>query len=111
MSAYDQKKDYKDIMLTNPDIYIKKMTSGEMYAYVSKQYKNEEHLTQNMLDACITDGFVETKYEIDVAYEDLCGLNDWPEGEGFGSSDRFHYLKSARESVESARKHNNEVLK
>ena len=111
MSTYDAKKDYKDIMITNPDIYIKKMTSGEMYAYVKKQYKNEQHLTRNMLDDCITVGMVETKYEIDVAYEDLCGLNDWPEGEGFGSSDRFHYLKSARKSVESARKHNNEVLK
>jgi len=111
MSTYDAKKDYKDIMITNPDIYIKKMTSGEMYAYVKKQYKNEQHLTRNMLDDCITVGMVETKYEIDVAYEDLCGLNDWPEGEGFGSSDRFHYLKRARKSVESARKHNNEVLK
>ena len=111
MSTYDAKKDYKDIMITNPDIYIQKMTSGEMYAYVKKQYKNEQHLTRNMLDDCITVGMVETKYEIDVAYEDLCGLNDWPEGEGFGSSDRFHYLKRARKSVESARKHNNEVLK
>ena len=31
-------------------------------------------------------------------------MNDWPEGEGFGSSDRFEYVRRMTETVASERK-------
>jgi hypothetical protein len=34
-----------------------------------------------------------------VANEELWSLNDWPEGEGFGTSDRYSYVKRVKESI------------
>ena len=47
----------------------------------------------------IQDGTIQTRHELGVANENLWGLNDWPEGEGFGSSDRFEYVRRVKESI------------
>ena len=39
-----------------------------------------------------------------VANEELWSLNDWPEGEGFGSSDFYEYRRRIAETVDSERK-------
>jgi hypothetical protein len=48
---------------------------------------------------------IKTRYELDIALETVSDLNDWPEGEGYGSSDRAGDLRSIQETVESSRRY------
>ena len=51
-----------------------------------------------------TDDLIETRHELSCANEELWSLNDWPEGEGFGSSDRHAYIDRVKESIAFERK-------
>ena len=110
----DAKKDIeneKNIYLENHDIYIKQMTGGEMYLYFFNNFKNAGDLTKNVMRDVIDHGFVFTKHEIDIAYEELSVLNDWPDGEGFGTSDKAWELKKVRQAVSIERNHINSIIK
>ena len=52
----------------------------------------------------IQDGTIQTRHELGVANECLWSLNDWPEGEGFGSSDHFEYFRRIDETIAFDRK-------
>ena len=107
------KKDIKErqkIYCENSQIYFP--TSHKwLENYLDTSYKNESHLCRNMMLDLITDNVVQTKHELDVAYEDLCDLNNWPEGEGFGSSDRRWYFNNAKKSVLKEREHIDNIMK
>ena len=109
----DAKKDIENerkIYCENSQIYFP--TSHKwLEHYLDTTYKNESDLCRNMMSYLITDNIVKTKHELDVAYQDLCDLNEWPEGEGFGSSDRFSYLERAKKSVLIERNHIDNILK
>jgi hypothetical protein len=51
----------------------------------------------------IQDGTIQTRHELGIANEELWSLNDWPEGEGFGSSDRWEYFRRIDETVAHSR--------
>jgi len=57
-----------------------------------------------LMSISITEGLVETRHELSCANEELWSLNDFPEDEGFGSSDRAEYLRRIKETIAFERK-------
>jgi hypothetical protein len=84
--------------------YNEKISTEDLYKELDTHYSAETDLVRNLMSYAISDGFIETRHELAVANEELWCLNDWPEGEGFGSSDRSEYLRRIKETVDSERK-------
>ena len=84
--------------------YNEKISKADLEKELSTHYTGETGLVINLMSYAIQDGIVETRHELGVANEELWCLNDWPEGEGFGSSDRFEYIRRITETVASERK-------
>ena len=83
--------------------YNEKISKADLEVELSKHYKGETGLVINLMSYAIQDGIVQTRHELSCANEELWSLNDWPEGEGFGSSDRFEYVRRMTEIVKSER--------
>ena len=81
-----------------------KINKGLLYKELDTYYSAETDLVSNLMSNAITEGLVETRHELAVANEELWCLNDWPEEEGFGSSDRSEYLRRIKETIASERK-------
>jgi hypothetical protein len=79
--------------------YNEKISKADLEVELSKHYKGETGLVINLMSYAIQDGIVQTRHELGCANEELWSLNDWPEGEGFGSSDRFEYVRRMTETV------------
>jgi len=79
--------------------YNEKISKADLEVELSKHYKGETGLVINLMSYAIQDGIVQTRHELSCANEELWSLNDWPEGEGFGSSDRFEYVRRMTEIV------------
>src|SRR6056300_1508180 len=86
-------------MYKRDEYYHSKIDTGYLYKELDTHYSAETDLVSNLMSYAITDGLVETRHELAVANEELWCLNDWPEGEGFGSSDRSEYLRRIKETV------------
>jgi hypothetical protein len=84
--------------------YNEKISKADLEKELSTHYTGETGLVINLMSYAIQDGIVETRHELGVANEEQRSLNDWPEGEGFGSSDRFEYVRRMTETVSSERK-------
>ena len=84
--------------------YNEKLSKADLEKELSTHYTGETGLVINLMSYAIQDGIVETRHELGVANEELWSLNDWPEGEGFGSSDRSEYLRRIKETVAFERK-------
>ena len=79
--------------------YNEKISKADLEIEISNHYKGETGLVINLMSYAIQDGIVQTRHELSCANEELWSLNDWPEGEGFGSSDRFEYVRRMTETV------------
>ena len=79
--------------------YNEKISTENLYKELDTHYTGETDLVRNLMSISITEGLVETRHELSCANEELWSLNDWPEGEGFGSSDRFEYVRRMTEIV------------
>ena len=79
--------------------YNEKLSKADLEKELSTHYTGETGLVINLMSYAIQDGIVETRHELGCANEELWSLNDWPEGEGFGSSDRFEYVRRMTETV------------
>ena len=84
--------------------YNEKISTENLYKELDTHYNGETDLVRNLMSMSITEGIVETRHELSCANEELWSLNDWPEGEGFGSSDRAEYLRRIKETVAFERK-------
>ena len=84
--------------------YNEKISKADLEKELDTNYTGETGLVINLMSYVIQDGIVETRHELSCANEELWSLNDWPEGEGFGSSDRFEYIRRITETVASERK-------
>ena len=91
-------------MYKRDDYYYGLMSKGQLELELDRHYRAETDLVRNLMSRKIQDGTIQTRHELGVANECLWSLNDWPEGEGFGTSDFFHYNKSIDETVASERK-------
>ena len=79
--------------------YNKTLSKQELEKEISTHYKGEDGLVIQLMSNFVQDDMIRTRHELSVANENLWGLNDWPEGEGFGSSDRFEYVRRVKESI------------
>ena len=79
--------------------YNAKISKADLEIEISKHYRNEHGLVIQLMSNFVQDDMIETRHELTVANENLWGLNDWPEGQGFGSSDRFEYVRRVKESI------------
>jgi len=84
--------------------YNEKISTENLYKELDTHYNGETDLVRNLMSYAITDELIETRQELAVANEELWSLNDWPEGEGFGSSDHYDYDRRIQESIAFERK-------
>jgi len=91
-------------MYKRDDHYYSVISTEDLYRELNTNYTGETDLVQNLMSQAISEGLVATRHELGVANEELWSLNDWPEGEGFGSSDRSEYLRRIKETVPFERK-------
>ena len=91
-------------MYKRDEHYYSVISTEDLYKELNKNYTGETDLVQSLMSRAISNGWVETRQELAVANEELWSLNDWPEGEGFGSSDHYEYERRIQESIASERK-------
>ena len=91
-------------MYKRDEHYNSKINKGLLYKELDTYYSAETDLVSNLMSYAITEGLVETRHELAVANEELWCLNDWPEDQGFGSSDRAEYLRRIKETIACERK-------
>jgi len=92
-------------MIQKDPYYTEQVDRSILYDLLDSKYSAESDLCRSVLLWSISDCDIKTRYELDLAYETVCDLNEWPEGEGYGSSDRAHDLRSIIEAVEHSRKY------
>jgi len=93
-----------DKMYKRDDYYYSVISTEDLYKELNTNYTGETELVQSLMSRAISNGWVQTRHELGVANEELWSLNDWPEGEGFGSSDYFEYDRRIQESIAFERK-------
>ena len=91
-------------MYKKDDYYYSVISTEDLYKELNENYTGETDLVQSLMSRAISNGWVETRHELGVANEELWSLNDWPEGEGFGSSDHYDYDRRIQESIAFERK-------
>ena len=80
------------------------ISKSDLEKEIDTHYTGETDLVRSLMSRKIQDGTVQTRYELGVANEELWSLNDWPEGEGFGSSDHFEYDRRIEKTIAFERK-------
>ena len=85
--------------------YTQELDSDTLNSMITVSLSRESDLTQSVLRWAVSEDMIKTRYELDIAYETVSDLNNWPEGEGYGSSDRAGDLRSIQETVESSRRY------
>ena len=91
-------------MYKRDDHYYSVISTEDLYRELNTNYKGESDLVQSLMSQAISEGLVATRHELGVANEELWSLNDWPEGEGFGTSDFYSFRKRIAETIASERK-------
>ena len=84
--------------------YYSVISTEDLYKELNTNYTGETDLVQSLMSQKISDGTITTRHELGVANEELWSLNDWPEGEGFGTSDHYDYDRRIKESIAFERK-------
>jgi len=79
--------------------YNTKISTENLYKELDTHYTGETDLVRNLMSISITEGLVETRHELGCANEALWSLNDFPEDQGFQSSDRAEYIRRITETV------------
>jgi hypothetical protein len=85
--------------------YTQELDKDTLNSMITVSFSRESDLTQSVLRWAVREDMIKTRYELDIALETVSDLNNWPEGEGYGSSDRAGDLRSIQETVERSRKY------
>ena len=91
-------------MYKRDDYYYSRIQPILLMKEMDENYQAETDLVRSIMKECISEMIVRTRHELAVANECLWSLNDWPEDEGFGSSDRAHEIRNIIEATDSERK-------
>ena len=84
--------------------YDKQRSPEELENHLDSRYDCESDLMKSLMHQAIDKFNIKTFYELAITNESLWSINDWPEGEGFGSSDRYWSFKSVEDTLKSNRK-------
>ena len=76
------------------------MAHKDIYTVLEQRYSGESDLTLSMMTRAISDLDVSNPAALDVMYEDVMFFTgDWPESEGWGSSDTAALIRSVKATL------------
>ena len=76
------------------------MTHKDIHTVLATRFANESDLTLSMMTRAISDLDISNPEALDVMYEDVIFFTgDWPETEGWGSSDTSALIRSVKETL------------
>ena len=76
------------------------MAHKDIYTVLEARFRNESDLTLSMMKRAISDLDISNPAALDVMYEDVMFFTgDWPESEGWGSSDTAAVIRSVKETL------------
>ena len=76
------------------------MAHKDIYTVLEARFANESDLTLSMMKRAISDLDISNPAALDVMYEDVMFFTgDWPESEGWGSSDTAALIRSVKETL------------
>ena len=72
----------------------------DIYSVLATRYRNESDLTLSMMKRAISDLGIVNPESLDIIYESVMFYTgDWPESEGWGSSDSRICVNSVKETL------------
>jgi len=72
----------------------------KIHQELKNRFRNESDLTVSMMTRAISDLDISNPAALDVMYEDVMFFTgDWPESEGWGSSDTSALIRSVKETL------------
>ncbi len=83
--------------------YNSVISEKELHNELDTHYRAETGLVRSIMRDMICEGVVKTRHELGVANECLWDLNDWPEDQGFGWSDRMSSVNGIKETIKRER--------
>jgi hypothetical protein len=76
------------------------MAHKDIHTVLETRFRNESDLTLSMMKRAISDLDISNPAVLDVMYEDVMFFTgDWPETEGWGSSDTSALIRSVKETL------------
>ena len=76
------------------------MAHKDIYTVLATRYRNESDLTISMMRRAISDLEISNPKSLDIIYESVMFYTgDWPETQGWGSSDSRICVNSVKESL------------
>ena len=76
------------------------MAHKDIHTVLATRFRNESDLTLSMMTRAISDLDISNPAVLDVMYEDVMFFTgDWPESEGWGSSDTSALIRSVKETL------------
>jgi len=92
-----------DMLYKKCEHYNSVISEKELHNELDTHYRAETGLVRSIMRDMICEGVVETRHELGVANECLWDLNDWPEDQGFGWSDRMASVNSIKKAMVNER--------
>ena len=92
-----------DMLYKKCEHYNSVISEKELHNELDTHYRAETGLVRSIMRDMICEGVVETRHELGVANECLWDLNDWPEDQGFGWSDRIASVNSIKKAMVNER--------
>ena len=76
------------------------MAHKDIHTVLATRFANESDLTLSMMKRAISELDISNPEALDVMYEDVIFFTgDWPETEGWGSSDTSALIRSVKETL------------
>ena len=91
-------------MYKRDEYYNSRVSPLELQEYIDEAYQGEGGLVKSLMRHCVREMIVRTRHEVDIANSELWSLDNWPEDQGFQSSDRAYYIRNIIETTDFDRK-------
>ena len=91
-------------MYKRDEYYNSRVSPLELQEYIDEAYQSEGGLVKSLMRHCVREMIVRTRHEVDIANSELWSLDNWPEDQGFQSSDRAYYIRNIIETTDFDRK-------
>jgi len=92
-----------DMLYKKCEHYNSVISESKLQKELDTHYRAETGLVVSIMRDMICEGVVKTRHELGVANECLWDLNDWPEDQGFGWSDRMASVNSIKKAMVNER--------